>query len=153
LIDILSKKKKIGEAAKALPTQPSIQIEVTDLTSDQKTVYSSITLAAKAIGVRKNSISTYLSKERAMPFKQKYLFKKIGEPDSEVLDKKSTITVIEVTDLTAGGNKTNYFSISAAAKAFNIPISRFKNHLIANRGKPSFFMSAGDKIKKFYIYI
>jgi NUMOD1 domain-containing protein len=130
---------EIGEAQRKIHSQPSISIEVEDLESNEKTVYSSISLAARALGVRQASISTYLSKERTLPFKRKYIIKKLGEYDTEVLDKESTIYIIEVTDLTnpsEGGNKTNYFSVFAASKALNIPESTLRSYLTKNTDKP-----------------
>lgn len=62
----------IGDASEKALVQPSIKVEVTDLTLNQKTVYSSIGLAGRALCVRQTSISTYFSKGGTiMPFKQR----------------------------------------------------------------------------------
>ena len=128
--------KLTENAERKLPiSQPAINIAVTDLKLNQKTIYPSIGLAARAIGERQSSISIYLSKERTMPFKQQYIIKKIDEGKSQDYNKKTTISVIEVTDLTAGGTKTNYYSITAAAKALDVPYSSITHYLNTNSDK------------------
>lgn len=53
----------------------SMKVEVTNVDTQEVTVYSSITAAAKALGYRQPSISLYLKENRTKPFKGKYLFK------------------------------------------------------------------------------
>lgn len=53
----------------------SMKVEVTNVDTQEVTVYSSITGAAKALGYRQPSISLYLKENRTKPFKGKYLFK------------------------------------------------------------------------------
>ena len=53
----------------------SMKVEVTNVDTQEVTVYSSITAAAKTLGYRQPSISLYLKENRTKPFKGKYLFK------------------------------------------------------------------------------
>nr|QNR58513.1 hypothetical protein [Diaporthe longicolla] len=53
----------------------SMKVEVTNVDTQEVTVYSSITAAAKALGYRQPSISLYLKENRTKPFKGKSLFK------------------------------------------------------------------------------
>lgn len=53
----------------------SMKVEVTNVDTQEVTVYSSITAAAKALGYRQPSISLYLKENRTKPFKGKYFFK------------------------------------------------------------------------------
>lgn len=53
----------------------SMKVEVTNVNTQEVTVYSSITAAAKALGYRQPSISLFLKDNRTKPFKGKYLFK------------------------------------------------------------------------------
>lgn len=53
----------------------SMKVEVTNVCTQEVTVYSSITAAAKTLGYRQPSISLYLKENRTKPFKGKYLFK------------------------------------------------------------------------------
>jgi hypothetical protein len=55
----------------------SIKVEVTNIETNEVTVYSSIGSAARALGYRQPSISLYLKENRSNPFKGKYLFKLI----------------------------------------------------------------------------
>ena len=53
----------------------SIKIEVTDIDTNEVTIYPSFTLAAEALGVPRASISRYLGKKRTNPYKNKYYLK------------------------------------------------------------------------------
>jgi len=55
----------------------SKSIEVTDIITKEVTIYSSISLAAKALGISAASISTYFNRKRNTPYKKKYLFRLI----------------------------------------------------------------------------
>ena len=48
-------------------------IEVTDVETNEITIYPSITSAGKSLGIRQSSISLYLKEERIKPFRGKYL--------------------------------------------------------------------------------
>lgn len=54
----------------------NISIEVTNVNTQEVSVYSSITYAAKAIGTYQPSLSTYLNKNSSIPFKGKFLIKR-----------------------------------------------------------------------------
>lgn len=56
----------------------SIKVEVTNVDTQEVTVYSSIGVAARALGYRQPSISLYLKENRTKPFKGKYLFKLVN---------------------------------------------------------------------------
>ena len=55
----------------------AIKLEVTNVDTNEIIVYLSIGAAAKALGIRQISISTYLKKGQTTPFRGKYLFKAI----------------------------------------------------------------------------
>jgi hypothetical protein len=50
-------------------------IEVTDIDTNKVTIYSSFTLAGKALGVAPSSLSGYFAKNRTNVFKKKYNLK------------------------------------------------------------------------------
>lgn len=52
-----------------------LQVEVTDIDTNEVIIYPSLTLAAEALGVNRASISGYLAKKRNNAFKNKYKFK------------------------------------------------------------------------------
>ena len=54
------------------------KIEVTDVISNETTLFTSIGGAARALSVRQSSISVYLKNKRSKPFKGKYLIKLIN---------------------------------------------------------------------------
>jgi len=59
--------------------QPScMKIEVTDLELDTKTIYPSISEAARALSISQSSISQYFAKNQQKPCKRRYIFKKIS---------------------------------------------------------------------------
>ncbi len=118
-----------GDTVGGATVQPtSIEVEVIDLETDQKTVYPSICVAAKTLGFRQSSISIYLSGKRLSPFKGRYIIKKSGSPGET-----NRVTVIEVTDLMNGGNKTTYPSITAAAKSVNTHRTSVSKYLGTNK--------------------
>lgn len=51
------------------------KIEVTDIDTKEVTIYSSFTLAGKALGVAPSSLSGYFAKNRTNPFRKKYILK------------------------------------------------------------------------------
>ena len=55
----------------------SIKIEVTDIKTNETTIYTSIGAAARALGYHQASLSLYLKENRTKPFKGLYLFKLI----------------------------------------------------------------------------
>lgn len=55
----------------------SVSIEVLDLKTGTKTVYPSMSDAARALGTTKASISMYFSKNTKKPFKGRYRFSKV----------------------------------------------------------------------------
>jgi hypothetical protein len=50
-------------------------IEVTDLDTNQVTIYPSFTLASEALGVPQSSLSGYFAKKRTNPFGKKYILR------------------------------------------------------------------------------
>lgn len=50
-------------------------IEVTDLETNEVTIYPSFTLAAEALNISQSSISGYFAKQRVNPFRKRYIFK------------------------------------------------------------------------------
>ena len=56
---------------------PRIQIEVWDKKIDTKTIYPSISEAAKALRVPSGSIRMYFSRNTLTPYKGRYLLKKL----------------------------------------------------------------------------
>lgn len=55
----------------------ALKLEVIDVETNVKTIYSSISSAAKALSIRQPSISLYLKDKRIKPFRGKYIFKLI----------------------------------------------------------------------------
>jgi hypothetical protein len=53
----------------------ALKLEVLNVENSVKTIYSSVTSAAKDLGIRQTSISLYLKDKRTKPFKGKYIFK------------------------------------------------------------------------------
>ena len=53
----------------------SSKIEVTDIESNEVTVYPSLTLAAEALSVPRSSLSGYFGNKRTNPYKNKYILK------------------------------------------------------------------------------
>ena len=51
------------------------KIEVTNIETQEVTLYPSIGAAARALGYRQASLSLYIKENRTKPFKAKYLFK------------------------------------------------------------------------------
>jgi tRNA threonylcarbamoyladenosine modification (KEOPS) complex Pcc1 subunit len=119
----------VGDPVGRATAQPtSIEVEVLDLETDQKTVYPSVGVAARTLGFRQSSISLYLSEKRLSPFKGRYIINKSGSPEETTL-----VPVIEVSDLMDGGNKTTYPSITAAAKSVNMSRSSVSKYLGTNK--------------------
>ena len=56
----------------------SAKVEVTDVETNDITIYSSVTSAAKSLGLHQASISLYLKDKRTKPFKDKDIFKLIS---------------------------------------------------------------------------
>lgn len=50
-------------------------IEVTNIHTNEVTIYSSFTLAGEALGVAPSSLSGYFAKNRTNPFKNQYILK------------------------------------------------------------------------------
>ena len=139
----------VGDTPEKALVQLSTKIEVTDLTLNRKTVYLSIGLAARALGVRQSSISTYFSKGRILPFKKMYLLKKLGVDREDLSVKKSIASVIEVTDLTDGEKKTIYSSISAAAKALGIARGTVNKYMIETKPYKGKYLIKNIKIDRY----
>jgi hypothetical protein len=51
------------------------KIEVTNLETNEVTIYPSFTLAGKALDVAPSSLSGYFAKNRTKPFRKKYMLK------------------------------------------------------------------------------
>ncbi|OTA72098.1 hypothetical protein M434DRAFT_88603, partial [Hypoxylon sp. CO27-5] len=51
------------------------KIEVTDITTNEVNIYSSFTLAAKALGVTQSTLSLYFFRKRTTPLKKRYILK------------------------------------------------------------------------------
>ena len=62
-------KKKVSKSA--------VPIEVVNVETNETTVYPSITLAGEALGINQRSISSYFSQNQTLPYKNKYIFKKV----------------------------------------------------------------------------
>jgi group I intron endonuclease len=56
-------------------TRGTKRIEVTDLVTNEVTIYPSFTLAAKYLNIPQSSISGYFAKQRVNPFRKRYIFK------------------------------------------------------------------------------
>ena len=56
-------------------TRSTKGIEVTDLETNEVTIYPSFTLAAEALKISQSSISWYFAKQRVNPFRKRYIFK------------------------------------------------------------------------------
>ena len=76
-------KTKISDALKGKPKpegsgSPSQQIEVTDITNNQTTIYDSISEAARALNLTSyRIISNYILRNQKNPYKGVYTFKKV----------------------------------------------------------------------------
>ena len=70
--------KLISDGIKDIRIQSSSQkLEVTDVVFSSITIYLSISSAARSLGIRQPSISSYLKDKRTKPYKGIYLFKLI----------------------------------------------------------------------------
>jgi group I intron endonuclease len=72
-------RRRMSEAKKGMAKtegsgSPSVSIEVLDLETGIKTIYPSISEAARALGIPKMRISEYLSRNQQKPYKNKYRF-------------------------------------------------------------------------------
>ena len=71
--------KSEGESTRLVSVEKvqktSMKVEVTNVDTNEVTIYSSISTAARALGYRQPSISLYLKENRTKPFNGKYLFK------------------------------------------------------------------------------
>ena len=56
---------------------PNVQIEVLDLETDIKTIYSSMNETGRALGVPSGSIRMYFSRNTLKPYKDRYILKKL----------------------------------------------------------------------------
>jgi hypothetical protein len=57
----------------------NMPIEVTNVNTQEVTVYSSLTSAAKAIGVHQPSLSVYLKRNSSRPFKRNYFIRRLDK--------------------------------------------------------------------------
>ena len=55
----------------------SIKIQVLDLETNTKTIYNSISAAAKALNILQQTISVYFKRNQTKPYKGRYVFIKI----------------------------------------------------------------------------
>ena len=55
----------------------SLKLEVTNVNTNKTIVYTSISAAARELGIRQPAISLYLKENRTKPFKGVYFFKLI----------------------------------------------------------------------------
>lgn len=70
--------KLISEGINDIRIQSCTQkLEVTDVVTNTKAIYPSISSAARSLAIRQPSISLYLKNKRTKPFKGKYIFKLI----------------------------------------------------------------------------
>jgi hypothetical protein len=53
----------------------SIKIEVTDLETNTKTIFNSISAAAKALNILQQTISVYFKRNQQKPIKGRYVFR------------------------------------------------------------------------------
>jgi len=53
------------------------KIEVTDLTTNQITIYDSIRAAGRALDISQSRISVYFKQNQKSPYKGRYIFKKV----------------------------------------------------------------------------
>ena len=71
--------KLISDGIKDIRIQGSSQkLEVFDVVSKTKTIYPSISSAARSLAIRQPSISLYLKDKRSKPFKGRYIFKSVN---------------------------------------------------------------------------
>jgi hypothetical protein len=72
-----------GESINMKPKKQitSKSLKVVNINTNEITVYPSITLAAKVLGLRQASISLYLKDNRTKPFKGLYLFELVNEKE------------------------------------------------------------------------
>jgi hypothetical protein len=71
---LLGNKNSLGRKRPDGAGRPSVQIEVLDLFTGIKTVYPSISEAAKALDVRYSTISNYILRNQQKPYKGRYIF-------------------------------------------------------------------------------
>lgn len=76
--------EKVSEKNENITKQKTSQeIIVTEVETNIKTIYPSISSAAKALGIHQASISLYLKDNRTKPFQGKYIFKLIGKTGTD----------------------------------------------------------------------
>jgi hypothetical protein len=68
---------KIQKDPQDIVNRNTRKLEVTDIDTNEVTIYPSLTLAGEALGIRQSSISKYLAEKRSNPFRKKYIFKLI----------------------------------------------------------------------------
>jgi group I intron endonuclease len=66
-------KAKMFEAKK----DKAVKLEVTDILSNEITIYSSMKAAARALGIPQSTISSYFRINQKSPYKKQYIFKKV----------------------------------------------------------------------------
>ncbi len=72
-----SKETRAKIGAKALNQQSCIKVEVLDLETDTKTIYNSLSEAARALNIADRAISQYFTRNQKKPYKGRYIFTKI----------------------------------------------------------------------------
>ena len=77
--------KRIGEAevTNVGKQATSQKIEVTDLETNEVSVYASMGSAANSLGVRQAAISLYLKEGRKAPYRKRYIIKRIDSTETE----------------------------------------------------------------------
>jgi hypothetical protein len=74
---LTSEQSIVVESIKNKIQKTSKKVEVTNIETNEVSIYSSIGIAGRSLGIRQGSISLYLKENRTKPFRGKYIFKYI----------------------------------------------------------------------------
>jgi len=113
-------------------SQPSRKlVSVTDLETGTESIFDSIALAGKSLGVYGSQISNYFLRKGTNPFKGRYILKQIDKPTIEerVEEIESWRTGVEIEVLNLKSNVTTvYPSIRDTARVLGIVHSTVQKH-------------------------
>lgn len=68
------------------------KVSVTDVLNEETIIYSSISKAARALGIRQTGITQYLRNRQVKPHKGQYTFSLVEEPSKDSIDNSNVST-------------------------------------------------------------